>query len=77
MSNKIKVKFLEVGRNKVCWDAELAELSFEELEGAVKARGALMSSDIEFSYDEDKKEGFVLVGGFRAVGTFQVFDNTH
>lgn len=77
MSNKVKVKFLEVGLFKDSWDAGLTELSFEELEKAVKTRGALMSNDIEFTYDEETSEGIIFVGGFRAVGTFQVFDNIH
>lgn len=77
MSNKVKVKFLEVGMNNVCWDAELTELSFDELQRAVEEKGALLSRYPEFVYDEEANEGTIFVGGFRPVGTFQVFDNTH
>lgn len=67
-----KVKFKNLGRWKATFEASIKELDHGSLLKAV--RPYLMSRDVEFSVDPDTNEGRVLVGGFRAVGTFKVLE---
>lgn len=61
----MKVRFIEVGRNKKSWEAEYdGELNYNWL--YMQAKKALMSSDIDFS-DDGK-----IYAGFRNVGRFEV-----
>jgi hypothetical protein len=68
----LTIKFIEVGASKLSWSTQVKELSHETLLAAVKGKGALMSSDIDFSYDEQSGSGQVIVGMFRTVGRFEV-----
>jgi hypothetical protein len=62
-----KVKFLNVGRNKISWEAECdGEPTYEWMFGQVKK--ALLSNDIDFT---DNGE---ILAGFRTVGEFEVED---
>lgn len=67
----IKVRFFDVGREKLSWIAEL-EPTGPALVRAVKHRGALMSRDFEVTLDLETGKGFVLVGAARVVGHLEV-----
>ena len=68
----MKVEFTNVGRNKKSWIADLPVVNDARLHEAVKKSGALASRDIDFTFEDDEQSGEVLVGGFRAVGTWKV-----
>jgi hypothetical protein len=78
------VKFRNVGREKRSWIATLKEDAISEhLPDAIatEAGCALASRGVEVLFDpRDKEEdpllwtGTIYVGGFRAVGTFEVID---
>lgn len=64
---EMKVKFIDVGRNKKSWEAECdGELNYNWLYS--QAKKALMSSDIDFSDDG------TIFAGFRSVGKFEVVE---
>lgn len=65
----MKVKFVDVGRNKACFEAECdGDVNYEWLYTQVKPY--LMSDMIEFTFDGEV--GFIIVGGFRHVGGFEI-----
>lgn len=68
------IEFVEVGRGRHTWTTRVKQLSHGALLRAVKQKGALMSSDIEFGFDDETQEGAIFVGGFRKVGRFRVID---
>ncbi|QFT40053.1 MULTISPECIES: hypothetical protein [unclassified Vibrio] len=70
----MKVEFIEVGGNNMSWTSELEELDHDSLYKAVKSRGALMSEDIGFRYNDKTKTGVIVVGMFRAAGQFKVVE---
>ena len=70
----MKVKFFDVGSTNASWTAEIKSLDYEVLYRQVKSKGAIMSSGIEFTYDEESKEGDIIVGMFRKVGEFKVIE---
>ena len=61
----MKVKFIDVGRNKACWASECKELTYNWL--YKQAKKVLRSSVIDF-----EENGTILVGGFRPVGRFEI-----
>lgn len=65
----MKVKFIEVGRNKLSWEAECKTPDYEFLYKQVKTHGCVMSQDIDFV------EVGVGVGriyaGFRPIGMYE------
>ena len=62
-----RVRFTEVGRNKVTWEAEYkGELTESWL--YKQAKKALMSSGIEFG------DNGVIYAGFRSVGRFEIIE---
>lgn len=65
---KVKAKFLNVGRGKRTWEAELKPDAVDILR-EIRKNGGLMSSDIEIHYEEDTNKGDVFAG-FRTVGSF-------
>jgi len=67
------VKFIDVGRNKLSWTAQTAEVGFDWLYKQVKAKGALMSSDIAFRNEHGNG---TIYAGVRAVGRFEVVTET-
>ena len=62
----MKVKFIDVGRDKKTWEAECDTLTYDWMYSQVKK--ALMSNNIEFG--EDGK----IYAGFRAVGRFGIIE---
>ncbi len=63
----MKVKFIDVGRNKKSWEAECkGQLTFDWLYS--QAKKALMSSDIDFTDDGS------ILAGFRTVGRFEIVE---
>jgi len=69
----MRVHFKDVGRNKQSWTSTVAEAGYTTLLAAVKQKGALMSSDVDFVMNKGSDTtGVILVGGFRGVGTFTI-----
>lgn len=69
-----KLNFIEVGRTNRSW-SETIKGNAEGPDPHVVADraaigGRLMSGDVESVYDPDKRDGRILVGLFRMVGTF-------
>lgn len=67
------VDFIEVGRSKKSWTADVSQYPTEPLiERLVKKQpGAVMSREVECCMDGSSK-GSIYVGGFRKVGEFLV-----
>ena len=69
----MKVKFLEVGRDKRTFEAKIASLSHENLERALRRAAAIRSRDVTFVRDDDSlARGWVVVGAGRVVGRWEV-----
>lgn len=74
----MKLLFENVGREKRTFEIEAdgewtpRVLDRDTLATKIRAAGRLMSSDVDFTFDDATKTGTVLVGGFRPVGTFRV-----
>lgn len=62
------VKFTDVGRDKRSWEQEFDELTYESLVSSVRARSALLSSNVEFDLESQQ----IIVGGFRVVGKIEL-----
>ena len=69
----MKVLFKDVGRGKQTWIADLRSIERGDLLRSVRSHSALKSREIDFDLT-DEANGVILVGGFRAVGTFAVLD---
>ena len=68
----MKVKFKGVGASNQNWTADIEKLDHDLFYSEVKSSGAIMSSDIDFSVDDNGINGQIIVGGFRVVGEFEV-----
>ncbi|CAH7384502.1 conserved hypothetical protein [Vibrio chagasii] len=68
----MQVKFFDVGGSNARWTAQVEEINYENLYNEVKRSGAILSSDIEFSYDDESGKGVIIVGLVRTVGKFEV-----
>ncbi len=68
----MKVQFIDVGGFNMRWAAEMPEITYDNLYKEVKSKGAIMSHDIDFSYNDETKKGAIVVGMVRTVGTFEV-----
>lgn len=63
----MRVKFIDVGRDKKSWEAETdGELTYSWLFGQVKKRGSLLSSGIDFYEDGS------ITSVFRTVGRYEI-----
>jgi hypothetical protein len=70
---KITVKFIDVGRGKKSWEAEIPVGRFHTaMRASIKKQKALGSNGIEIEFDEGTGTGDIYVGGFRKVGHFEV-----
>lgn len=70
----MKVVVENVGQRKLSWDMEVwgePSVAAQQILEEVIKRRALMSSDIDVSWSEDGRRGYILVGGFREVGTWR------
>jgi len=56
-----RIRFIDVGRNKLTWEEELANVDSDSMARAIKRRGALMSTNV---WIEDS----IIFAGFRSVG---------
>ncbi len=65
----MKVTFKDIGRGKISFTADIKSLTYNNLYKAVK--GYLMSKDIDFEYNEERKKG-VVWAGIMCVGFFEV-----
>lgn len=73
------VEFVNVGRDKVTWQAALASTLSEHLENELKRKGALMSVNMGYGVDfsdecdvEGQQAGFIILGSGRVVGGWRV-----
>jgi hypothetical protein len=66
------VDFINVGASNHNWRAEVEKLDHDLFYKEVQNKGAIMSSDIDFSIDDSGINGQVIVGGMRIVGEFKV-----
>jgi hypothetical protein len=64
--NGITVQFTGVGRDKKSWRETFPSLRENLLIQSIRNHSALMSHDIEF------EDGVIFVGGFRAVGNYEI-----
>lgn len=51
----MKVKFINVGRNKVSWEAETEIITYDWLRNQASMYGGLISNDIDFTDSRKKK----------------------
>ena len=57
-----RIRFIEVGRNKLTWEEDLKNIDESSLVRAIQRKGALMSQDISVEGSD------IIVGGLRTVG---------
>lgn len=62
----MRIKFVDVGRNKRNWEVECAELTYDFMYKQVKSMSGILSQEVDFM-----DNGSILVG-FRSVGKFEV-----
>lgn len=73
---KMKVKFINVGRNNVCWEETAPANNYDELEYEwlyfqVKKRAFIMSANIDFYLKEGETKG-IITAGFHQIGEFEL-----
>lgn len=73
----MKIKFIDVGRNKVTWESEcpvnsVYELEYDWLFSQVKNRGGVMSNDIEFLLEKASETEGIITAGFHTIGKFEI-----
>jgi hypothetical protein len=66
------IRFLNVGRDKKSWTAEVSTLSDRTLLKEIRKHSALKSAGIDFDWNETGTGGSIYVGGLRNVGSFSV-----
>ena len=76
----MKIKFIDVGRNNVSWEAEckaekIEDLEFEWLYSQVKKRAMVMSKEIDFLIDCADNTNGVITAGFRPIGKFTILQD--
>ena len=76
----MKIKFIDVGRNNVSWEAEckaehIEELEYEWLYSQVKKRAMVMSKEIDFLIDCADNTNGVITAGFRPIGKFTILQD--
>lgn len=66
----MKIKFIDVGRDKKCWEAEIPcvdeSISIAAILKSIRKNKAIMSRDVEITDD-----GGIFVGGLRKVGEWR------
>jgi len=70
----VTVAVENVGRNKLTWQMVVWDeprAAAEQILKEVRKRRALMSSDVDVTWNEAGDAGHVEVGGFRVVGTWR------
>lgn len=79
LEEKMKVKFINVGRNNVNWEEPAPvnnydDLEYEWLYYQVKKRAFVMSDNIDFFLKEGETKG-TITAGFHKIGEFElIFD---
>ena len=73
----MKIKFIDVGRNKATWEAECEAEKIEDLEygwlySQVKKRAMLMSEEIEFLLNQEDLTNGIITAGFHTIGKFAI-----
>lgn len=72
----MKVKFIDVGRDKANWEAELTSIEDTAILREARRGGKIMSTglDIVFDNDDTMISGSFYVRGIRKVGSFVVLE---
>lgn len=73
----ITIKFQEVGRDKRSWEKSFKEVNEDQIAKEAKRGAGLMSSDVDAEINDIGSAGVILVGGWRAVGTFFIVTNAN
>ena len=71
----VKLRFIDVGRNKQCWDAEVCDPLESGIIKSIKKHGQLMSKYIEFTLDLDTGKGSIFAG-LHIVGKIEVVNTS-
>ena len=74
---KMKIKFIEVGRNNASWESECPANNIEEMEydwfySQVKKRAMVMSTDLDFLLNKENNTDGIITAGFHTIGKFQI-----
>lgn len=68
------IEFLNVGRDRKNWTANVNDPSESKIIEAIRAGRALMSRDISITYEPDDNLG-TIYAGVRPVGNFTIKEN--
>lgn len=71
------VKFQDVGRNKISWEAEctakdISELEYDWFYNQVKKRAFVMSCELDFILNEKDNTTGTIYAGFHTIGKFVI-----
>lgn len=70
--NELKIKFMNVGNQKLSWTADIKTLTSDVLVRQIARKGALYNPTIDFQFNEETQEGKVLIAVVGVVGEFKV-----
>jgi hypothetical protein len=68
----VSVEFIEVGRKRLTWIAEMGDTSDPQMLREIRRSGALMSQDVDVQWERDGYTAHIFVGLLRLVGTARV-----
>ena len=76
----MKIRFLDVGRNAVSWEAEcnaekIEDLEYEWLYSQVKKKAKVMSTEIDFLINREDETKGIITAGFRTIGTLKILQD--
>jgi len=67
------IHFKEVGREKKTWSKQFKKsITEDDIVREVRKSRVLRSSDIDAEFSDNATTGTIIVGGWRAVGTFTI-----
>lgn len=71
------VKFQDVGRNNISWEAEctandISELEYDWFYNQVKTRACVMSREIDFLLNKEDETTGIIIAGFHTIGKFAI-----
>lgn len=68
----MKVRFIEVGRDKATFETELPSVTERALTKALRSGARIASRGIEFGLDEDSLASGPVIAGMRIIGRWEV-----
>ncbi len=71
----ITIKYTEVGRDKKSWEKSFKSVDEDQIAMEAKRGAGLMSGEVDAELNDMGSGGFILVGGWRTVGSFAVITN--